>query len=269
MTQDGAAHREAVVALDGGTVLFSIDGGVATARLNRTQKRNALSHGMIEALHECIDRAENANAAVLLLCGSVGVFSAGADISGYRDAVDDPGFLLAFTARANELCDRLASCHLIVIAAVDGMALGGGFELVLASDLVIASPTTQFGLPEVALGLIPGWGGTQRLVALVGPNRAKQIILTGERFGAADAGDLVTHVADSGEVESYALALASTIAARAPLALRAAKAAVCAAFAPGGFALERTLLLDLFASHDGIEGVQAFVEKRPAVFIGR
>jgi len=274
MTRDGAAHPEGVVALDGGTVLLTIRGGIAEVQLNRVEKRNALSAGMIEALHEVIDRAENASATVLVLRGAAGVFSAGADISGYRDAADDPDFLVAFTTRANELCDRLAACVQIVIASVDGLALGGGFELVLASDLVVATTSSQFGLPEVALGLIPGWGGTQRLVQHVGPNRAKEIVLTGTRFSASDAGRLVTQLVEPGQADSAALTLAESLAARAPLALRAAKAAISASYAPSGgassgSALEQRLLLELFASRDGIEGVRAFIEKRPAVFTGR
>jgi enoyl-CoA hydratase/carnithine racemase len=272
MTRDGAAYSQGVVALDGGTVLFTSGQGIAEVQFNRPEKRNALTAGMIDAVHEALDLAERDGARVVVLRGSDGVFCAGADIAGYRDAADNLDELRAFTTRANEFCDRLASGPQIVVAAVDGLALGGGFELVLASDLVVASTTSQFGLPEIALGLIPGWGGTQRLARHLGPNRTKAVILTAERFGASEAGTLVTQLVEPGAVHSTALDLAAHLAARAPRALRAAKEAITASYAPvssDGAQLEQRRLLELFASPDGIEGVRAFTEKRPAVFTGR
>jgi enoyl-CoA hydratase/carnithine racemase len=262
------------VALDGGNVLLTTSPGIVSVQLNRAEKRNALTAGMIEALIETLNIAQREDAVVVVLRGAPGFFSAGADIAGYRDAVSDPERLAAFTERANELCDRLSGGPHIVIAAVDGLALGGGFELVLASDLVVASSSSQFGLPETALGLIPGWGGTQRLTQRLGPNRTKAIVLTGERIAAAKADGIVTQLVEPGQADSAATTLAAALAARAPRAVRAAKAAITASYAPvtgseSGGALERRLLLELFASHDGIEGVRAFTEKRPAIFTGR
>jgi enoyl-CoA hydratase/carnithine racemase len=160
-----------------------------------------------------------------------------------------------------------------VVAVVDGVAMGGGLELVLAADLVVASDTSRFALPEIALGLIPGWGGTQRLVGHLGQNRAKAAILLGEPFGPGDAGGLVTRVSPAANVDATGRDLVDALAARAPLALRAAKAAIAASYDPlrgatGGADIETEHLLRLFASTDGREGIAAFVEKRPAVFVG-
>jgi hypothetical protein len=164
----------------------------------------------------------------------------------------------------------------IVIAAVDGVAMGGGFELVLSADLVIATRRSRFGLPEVTLGLIPGWGGTQRLTRHLGPNRTKRVVLLGEPLTTAEAYEagIVTHVVPPEELAVFVEEFAAQLATRAPLALAAAKAAITAAVDPtaggdAGSALETRLLLELFASEDGREGVAAFTEKRGPVFVGR
>lgn len=273
---DGAGPGEGVVALADGTVLVRRGAGRIDVQLHRPQKRNAITAAMIEALHEVLDIVEAESPAVLVLRGVPGCFSAGADIAGYLDAAAHVPELTAFTARASGLCQRLASSDAIVVAVVDGIAMGGGFELVLAADLVIASDSSRFGLPEVRLGLIPGWGGTQRLVRFVGPNRAKQLILTGTSLGAADAASagIVTRLVPSAELDAASAELIAELTARAPLALRAAKAAIGAAYderagqTPGA-AVETGHLLELFVTADGLEGVAAFVGKREPQFTGR
>jgi enoyl-CoA hydratase/carnithine racemase len=164
-----------------------------------------------------------------------------------------------------------------VVAAVRGVALGGGLELVLACDVVVAEHGAAFGLPEVTLGLLPGWGGTQRLTWLVGPTRARWLMMSGERMDAetARAVGIVTHLCARDDLFPRSLEVAQLLAARAPLAVAAIREAVIAAVPGGpdgsagrGFRRERAALGSLFASADGREGVTAFVEKRSPRFVG-
>jgi len=252
------------------------EGGVVHIQLTRPAKRNALTSSMIDELRDAVEAAEAADARVIVLSGGDGFFCAGADIAGYRDAAQDPAVLADFTERAKALCVELTTTRAVVIAAVDGVAMGGGFELVLSADLVIASDRSRFGLPEISLGLIPGWGGTQRLARVFGANRAKYAVLTGEPIPveAALAAGIVSRVVAPHELERVVDELAAALASRAPLALAAAKAAVTEAIDPqhgedAGSALETRLLLDLFASADGREGVAAFLDKRTPEFVGR
>jgi enoyl-CoA hydratase/carnithine racemase len=256
-------------------VSISSEPGILFIELTRPEKRNALNGEMIAAISEAINGPLAAQTRVIVLSGAPGYFCAGADISAYKDSMADAAALATFTNTAKALCTSLTASHAIVIAVVDGIAMGGGLELVLASDLVVASDRSRFGLPEIKLGLIPGWGGTQRLVRFLGPNRAKESILTGDPFGVdlALTTGLVNRVVAADELGTTARDLARGLADRAPLALRAAKRAITAAYDPtassdNGSALETQLLLELFASADGNEGVAAFVEKRPAVFAG-
>ncbi|MFK4790755.1 enoyl-CoA hydratase/isomerase family protein [Microbacterium sp. ZW T5_56] len=254
-------------------IVTRTSGRVHHVILHRPDKRNALTAGMIDALHAAVDDAEAAGAAVLVITADGPMFCAGADIAGYRDAAEDPVALRVFTDRARGLCERLTRTDLVVVAGVGGTALGGGFELVLAADIVIAAEGARFGLPELKLGLIPGWGGTQRLTAQLGPARAKRVILLGDTLMAAElheAGLIARLVADADELERTVATVAESLAAGPSAALAAAKHAITAAYdAEAGYRIEREGLLALFGSPDGREGVRAFVEKRPAVWIGR
>lgn len=257
------------------TVVVDARGRVLRVTLHRAAKRNALTRDMLDALHGALDRVEAEQFSVLLLAGSDGVFCAGADIASYVDAIDDLDALAAFGARAKSLMHRLSRSPAIVVAAVDGVAMGGGFELVLAADLVLATDRARFGLPEIRLGLIPGWEGTQRLARHLGPNRAKEAILLARVLSAPalESAGLVTRVVAPDDLASAADELVDALAAQAPLALAAAKAAVTASYeldpASPGSDQETRSLLALFASEDGREGVQAFVGKRAPVFRGR
>jgi enoyl-CoA hydratase/carnithine racemase len=148
------------------------------------------------------------------------------------------------------------------------MALGGGFEVALAADLIIAGDTAKFGLPEVSLGLVPGWGGTQRLTAQVGSRKAKEIIMLGQRLPAAQAWELglVNEVVPAGACRERALELAGQLAGSSASALAATKELVSGAERALAYSDERAALMELFTSVDGIEGVAAFVQKRPAQF---
>jgi enoyl-CoA hydratase/carnithine racemase len=272
MTDGGS---DGPIALADGAVLVRRAPHALDVQLHRPAKRNALTAEMIEALHHVFDLVAQERPSTVVLRGVPGCFSAGADIAGYLDAPERAAELRAFTERARDLCTRISTSEAIVIAVVDGMALGGGFELVLAADLVVASAQSRFALPEVRLGLIPGWGGTQRLVRYLGPNRAKEAILTGASLSASAAhqAGIVTLLVPDGDDLDAALDSYLASLTRAPLAMRAVKATVSTAYDPGagdtaGAALETQSLLDLFASADGQEGVRAFVEKREPRFVG-
>jgi len=241
--------------------------------LNREAARNAISRGMVEELERHLDRtaSDRALCAVVITGAGELAFSAGADLkerSGMSEA-EVRAFLLKLRgmARAFEKSDK------VFIAAVNGVALGGGTEIALACDLRVASLSAQFGLTEVALGIIPGGGGTQRLPRLIGPGRAKELILTGRRVGAEEALalGLVERLAQNRSAREEALELARTIAENAPLALAAAKHAVDEGL---GRDLDEALALEhqhyerTLASKDRLEGLAAFREKRPPRFHG-
>lgn len=249
--------------------------GALHVRLDRPEKRNALTREMLDGLHAALDRAEDERLPVMVISASGAAFCAGADIATYADDLDDLDALADFSARAKSLMHRLSTSPTIVVAAVDGIAMGGGFELVLAADLVFASDRARFGLPEITLGLIPGWEGTQRLVRHLGPTRAKEAILTARVLSAAEleAAGLVNAVTTPELLSALADDRVADLVSRAPLALAAAKSAIGASYethgrSPGSEEETRSLLA-LFASADGREGVRAFVEKRAARFEGR
>jgi enoyl-CoA hydratase/carnithine racemase len=231
VTADGAAPR-GLVARGDGTVLLTRGDGYIEITLNRPEKRNALTAQMVDSLHKALDCADSELPAVVVIRGIPGCFCAGADIGGYLDANERQAELAEFTLRARELCKRLTTCESIIVAVVDGMAMGGGFELVLAADLVVASESSTFGLPEVTLGLIPGWGGTQRLGMFFSPNRTREAIFTGIPFTASEAAQagLINRLVPSNEVDDAATALVQQLCAQAPRSLRAAKAAIATAF---------------------------------------
>ena len=238
--------------------------GVLHVVLNRPRKRNAFDLDMVRSLTRTIDARPAGTRAIVLSGGSF--FCAGADISVYgRGDLGDIGEL---TRAAGVLVETIATVPVPVIAAVEGMALGGGFEVVLAADLVVAGDTAEFGLPEASLGLIPGWGGTQRLTAQVGARKAKQLIMLGQRLPAAlaHALGLVNEVVPAGAGVQRALELATVLAGSSASALAATKDLVSGAERALAYGDERATLMELFISADGVEGVAAFVEKRPADF---
>jgi enoyl-CoA hydratase len=243
----------------------------ALVRLNRPEQLNALNGQLMDELCtalEELDRDDSVRA--MVVTGNQRAFAAGADIGEMATAT--PIEML----RGNRIgqWDRVRRIGKPIIAAVSGWCLGGGCELAMALDLIVAGESARFGQPEIKIGVIPGAGGTQRLARAIGKSRAMEMILTGEPMDAveAHARGLVARVVPDELLVEDALALAAQIAAKSPVALRLAKEAVNAAYEMGlteALDHERRLFYLLFASEDQKEGMAAFLEKREPDFTGR
>jgi len=244
---------------------------VALLRLNRPEARNALSPEMRAQIAESLERLDaDPQARCVVIAGSDDFFAAGADIRAMAerpvDAAPDP--------KGMEFWLRIGAIKTPTIAAVSGYAFGGGCELALACDMIVADENARFGQPEITLGIIPGGGGTQRLARAVGKQRAMEYVLTGRRWDAqtAERWGLVNKVARKGKWLEEAIELARLIAERPPLAVRLAKEAVLAAEQTSleeGLRTERGLFDRAMASEDRVEGMNAFLEKREPRFEGR
>jgi len=252
-------------------VLTARRDGVALARMNRAAERNVLSPELRDALAGALEAADaDPEVRCHVIAGGEEVFAAGADIATmagqeYQEAMRAP------TAR---FWPRLRAIRKPVVAAVSGYALGGGCELALSADLVVASETATFSQPEVGLGILPGGGGTQRLARLLGRQRAMELVLTGRRLSAQEARELgvVNVVAPADGWLEAAHELAARIARRPGLATELAKRAVLAAeetTLTAGLAQERDLFALAMASDDRVEGMTAFLERRRPRFRGR
>ncbi len=245
--------------------------GVALLRLNRPEARNALSPEMMERIASELERLDPDPAVrCIVIAGSDEVFAAGADIK----AMSERSFPEALRHPAAAFWRRVAAIKTPLIAAVSGFALGGGCELALACDMIVASDTARFGQPEITLGIVPGGGGTQRLARVLGKQRAMEYVLTGRRFDAEMALEmgLVNKVVKKGAWLQEALELARTVAERPPIAARLAKQAVLVAEETGlsaGLEGERRLYELSMATEDRVEGMRAFLEKREPKFTGR
>ena len=249
----------------------SRSGAVALCRLNRPESRNALSPELMEELAGAVERFDlDPEVRCIVIAGSDEVFAAGADIG----ALAERQFHEAMFHPAAAFWRRLAETRTPMVAAVSGWALGGGCELALVCDLIVASETAEFGQPEITLGIIPGGGGTQRLARAVGKQRAMELVLTGRRFDAREAErlGLVNLVVAKRAWLDAALGLAGRIASRPPLASRLAKQAVLVAeetALSAGLEQERRLYELAMATEDRVEGMQAFLEKRRPSYRGR
>jgi enoyl-CoA hydratase len=252
------------------TVTLHTAAGVATIRLNRPDKLNALSPEVFGELGAALGAAVADQAAtVLVLCGAGRAFAAGADIGAYVE-LSEAGFR-ELMDHSRAVVDQFARCPKPIVAAVRGFALGGGFELVLACDLVVAAANARFGLPEARLGLLPGGGGTQRLPRLVGRLRANELIMTRRILTAheAHAWGLVNRVCEEGELDDTLAALVAELLGSAPQARTLAKRLVAEAEEHAlaeGLTIERDLTAPLIETADGREGVAAFVDKRDPRF---
>ena len=243
----------------------------ALVRLNRPKQLNALNGAVMDALCtalEELDRDEGVRS--IVVTGNERAFAAGADIAEMANATP---IEMLITNRIGQW-DRIRKVTKPLIAAVNGWALGGGCELAMTLDLIVAGEGAKFGQPEIGIGVIPGAGGTQRLTRAVGKAKAMEMILTGEPITAreAHAAGLVARVTQDELVVEDALAMAARIAEKSPIALRLAKEAVNAAHEMSltdALAYERRLFYLLFASEDQKEGMAAFLEKRKPDFKGR
>jgi enoyl-CoA hydratase/carnithine racemase len=249
----------------------SRDGHVALLRLNRPEARNALSPEMMERLAGELERLDpDPEVRCIVIAGSEEVFAAGADIK----AMSERSFAEALYHPAASFWRRVAAVKTPLIAAVSGFALGGGCELALICDMIVASDTARFGQPEITLGIIPGGGGSQRLARVMGKQRAMEYVLTGRRFDAEMAFEmgLVNKVAKKGRWLEEAMELARTVAERPPIAARLAKQAVLVAeetALSAGLESERRLYELAMATEDRVEGMRAFLEKREPRFEGK
>jgi enoyl-CoA hydratase len=252
-------------------IIVEIQGRVGIVRLNRPQALNALNRALLLELTQAVEAFDtDANIGCILLTGSEKAFAAGADIKEMADKTFIEAYLGNFAAN----WDAPARARKPIVAAVSGFALGGGCELAMQCDLIIAADTAKFGQPEIKLGVIPGIGGTQRLARAVGKAKAMDLILTGRMMDAAEAekSGLVARVVPAADLMAEAMKVAETIAGMSLPSVLAGKEAVNAAFESSlaeGLRFERRIFHSLFATGDQKEGMKAFVEKRKAEWKNR
>lgn len=252
-------------------ILSEVDGHIGIVRLNRPKVLNALSLELMEKLASQLEAYDtDPNIYVILISGSEKVWAAGADIKDMADASPFEMYNRTQFARWG----RIKRISKPIIAAVSGYALGGGCELAMHCDIIVASETAKFGQPEINIGVMPGAGGTQRLTRAVGKATAMDVVLSGRFLSAREAlaAGLVSRVVPKENFYSAALGIARELANKPPLALRLAKEAVLMAHEMSlsdGLEYERKLFYMLFATEDQKEGMKAFLEKRSPEFKGR
>ena len=260
--------------MDYTNITVEFENQITYITINRPKKLNALNKDTIQELHEAFSEAdEDPNTRVIIITGTgEKAFVAGADISEFADFSVEKGKELAANGQ-KILFDTVANLGTPVIAAINGFALGGGLELAMSAHFRIASDNAKMGLPEVSLGVIPGYGGTQRLPQLVGKGRAMEMIMTASMIDANQALQygLVNHVTTPEELMSLAQKIAGKIMKNSPVAIRAAIAAVNANYEDGvnGFEQEIEQFGKSFGTEDFKEGTQAFLNKRKPEFPGK
>jgi enoyl-CoA hydratase/3-hydroxyacyl-CoA dehydrogenase len=250
-------------------VKLETHGSVAIAWLDHPPA-NALAPDTLTTLRRVWEQVgASAVRALVIASANPRLFCAGADIKAFTAMDEASG--RAYVAEMHELLRDFERSSIVTIAAVNGLALGGGCELAMACDLRVAAASARFGQPEIKLGIIPGFGGTQRLARLVGAAKALELNLLGEPISAAEAAacGLVNRVVPAEKLLSTTLALAETLAAQAPLAVEQIKRVSAHADLDAGIAAEQEAFAAVLASADAREGIAAFLEKRPAAFQGR
>ena len=255
---------------------FKVDqrGALEVWTIDSESRRNAISRAMLSEFEALVQRVSGGRRTRVVVITGAGdkAFCAGADLKERATMSEEE--VRAFLQQLRRTFRSLELSDCVFIAAINGAAFGGGMELALACDLRVAAPVAEVALTEVTIGIIPGGGGTQRLTRLVGPGRAKDLILTGRRLNAAEAFSfgVVNRLAPEGRLIETALALTETVVQNAPLAVAAAKHAIDEGV---GLELEDALGLELqkyesiLKTEDRLEGLRAFAEKRPARFQGR
>ena len=253
------------------TLLTSLENGILTVTVNRPDKLNALNKDVMNDLDKVMDEIESNTAIKAAIITGAGqkAFVAGADISEFVGLSKEEGKALA--KKGQNVFFKIENCSKPVVAAVNGFALGGGCELAMACHFRLASENAKFGQPEVNLGLIPGYGGTQRLVQLIGKGRALELLMTGNMLDAQTAlgYGLVNHVVPQEELLNKAKSVLETVLTKAPLAIAKCIAAANAAYSDNGYETELESFGECFATEDMKEGTAAFLEKRKASFKGQ
>ena len=253
-------------------VELSFRDDVALITLNRPEALNALSHQILEEISASVEEVRTSDARAMLITGAGGkAFCAGADIKELTD--NSPLQHRSLMERGQGIYNRIAALHIPSIAVINGYAFGGGLELALACDFRLATANAKLGLPEIKLGLVPGYGGTQRLPRLIGESRALEIILTGRTLGAEEAMSIgLVNQLIEGEAVEAGIAFAKTFTQFSLTTLRLARSAVHRAMdvpLSEGLELEADIGALAFQTADGKEGMTAFQEKRPAAFKDR
>jgi enoyl-CoA hydratase len=252
-------------------ILVETRGKVGLVTLNRPQALNALNSALIAELNQALDGFEaDEGIGCIVLTGSEKAFAAGADIK----EMQTKSYMEAYKGDFIGTWDRVARCRKPVIAAVAGFALGGGCELAMMCDFILAADTAKFGQPEITLGVMPGAGGTQRLARFVGKSKAMELCLTGRRMDAAEAErcGLVSRVVPAAELIAEAVKTAESIAHLSLPAVMMTKESINRSYETTlaeGIRFERRVFHSMFALEDQKEGMTAFVEKRPPEFRGR
>lgn len=253
------------------TLLTSLENGIFTITINRPDKLNALNKDVMSDLDKVMDEVESnrdIKAVIITGSGQKG-FVAGADISELVGLSGEEGKSLA--KKGQDIFFKIENASKPVVAAVNGFSLGGGCELAMACHFRIAADNAKFGQPEVNLGLIPGYGGTQRLVQLIGKGRALELLMTGNMIDAKTAWQygLVNHVVPQEELLTKTKSILETITGKAPLAISRCITAANAAYSENGYKQELDAFGESFETEDMKEGTAAFLEKRKAVFQGK
>ncbi len=255
------------------TLSFRAEDSIGFLTFQRPQALNALNDATLRDLQSFLNQVGEIRDLRCLIVTGAGekAFIAGADIKEMADR--DPATARQMADRGQIIFQQLEDLPMATIAAVNGFALGGGLELAMACDFIVASKTAKLGLPEVSLGLIPGYGGTQRLPRYVGKGVARLMTTTGDIFTAQQCLDwgLVAMVTEPADLMPTCLRLAQSVAKKSPHAVRLAKQAINRGFdlsQPQGLKIEAQLFQDAFDSADRVEGVKAFIEKRPPQFTG-
>lgn len=256
------------------TLLTEVKDGIMTITINRPDKMNALNKDVLADLSKAIDEVANNDAVKSAILTGAGekAFVAGADISEFS-ALDGEGGAALAKRGQDTVFDRIENCPKPVVAAVNGFSLGGGCELAMACHFRVAAENAKFGQPEVNLGLIPGYGGTQRMTQLIGKGKTMELMMTGDMIGAAEAQTLglVNHVVPQAELLEKTTSILQKIQSKAPIAISKVISCVndAAKADPNGFANEIARFGECFETEDMREGTAAFLEKRKAAFNGK